>query len=126
MTYLGQAQERLTVSGYEVFDIMPLWSPDGTLILYSQHPVIQPSRIRLMSIRYEDRGQEGVNFEFGPLPISDVEYSSDGFWLTFEGEESDGNQDIYIMSAAGATRTRLTTDPGHDFDPAWRPIAPKK
>jgi hypothetical protein len=28
------------------------------------------------------------------------------------------------MTVTGGVRTRLTSDPSPDFDPAWRPIGP--
>jgi Tol biopolymer transport system component len=56
------------------------------------------------------------------LPVEHLDFSSDGFWVVFQGREVEGTTlDIYLMTAAGADRVRLTTDPGNDFDPAWRP-----
>lgn len=121
MTDTGQSQEQLTRSGYTFWDIHPVWSPDGTAVLYNQRFADNPSKIWLMSIRYENRGNEGVDVEAAPLPVQDVDYSEDGFWLAFEGEDGN-NRDIYLMTAAGASRSRLTTDPGNDFDPVWRPL----
>ena len=42
--------------------------------------------------------------------------------MVYEGVDDSDNTDIYYMTASGATRTRLTTDPEDDYDPAWRPI----
>lgn len=56
------------------------------------------------------------------LPVEDVDYSPDGFWLVYEGEESGQEKDIMIMTVTGSNRTRVTTDKGLDFDPVWRPI----
>jgi Tol biopolymer transport system component len=39
----------------------------------------------------------------------------------FEGKTSTETPDIYYATISGEERTRLTTDPGADFDPAWRP-----
>ena len=118
----GQSPEQITRSGYVFWDINPVWSPDGTSILYSQHRADTPYRVWLMAIRYENRGNEGVDVEANPLPVNNVVYSPDGFWLAFESEDAADNRDIYIMTAAGASRTQLTTDPANDFDPAWRPL----
>jgi Tol biopolymer transport system component len=74
-----------------------------------------------MKINYEELNLDPVRLNF-PLPIDDVEISPDGLWLVFEGSDSGGNRDIYFMTVAGSGRTRLTTDSGVDFDPAWRPI----
>ena len=40
----------------------------------------------------------------------------------FEGKSPDENRDIFIATTAGQMRTRVTTDPGIDFDPEWRPV----
>jgi len=121
MTDTGQSPEQITRSGYTYWDILPIWSPDGMAILYNQHASGNTTRMWLMSINYENRGGEGVDVDAAPLPVSDVDYSNDGFWLAFEGKDGD-NRDIYLMTVTGASRTQLTTDPGNDFDPAWRPL----
>ncbi len=56
-----------------------------------------------------------------PLPEENVHYSPDGAWVVFEGISADSNYDIFYATASGASRTRVTADPGVDFDPAWRP-----
>ena len=33
----------------------------------------------------------------------------------------DGNWEIYVMNADGSDQTRLTENPGHDWEPAWSP-----
>jgi hypothetical protein len=37
----------------------------------------------------------------------------------------DGNDEIYVMSADGAEQINLTSNPAHDFDPAWFPDGSK-
>ncbi|MFN2237555.1 MAG: hypothetical protein ACK2U1_25275, partial [Anaerolineales bacterium] len=60
--------------------------------------------------------------KLGIVGIENLRFSPDGFWMTCEGVDDRDNRDIYYMTTSGATRTRLTTDPDDDFDPAWRPI----
>jgi Tol biopolymer transport system component len=57
----------------------------------------------------------------GVLTIENVQFSSNGFWLAFEGGPG-GPSDIYYMTATGANLTQLTTNKKDDFDPVWRPI----
>jgi len=121
MTDTGESQEQVTQSGYSLWDMHPIWSPDGASILYDQHSPNTPLRVWLMSIRYEDRGGEGVDAGINPLPVQNVDYSEDGFWLAFEGEEEEYNRDVFLMTVVGASRTRLTSDPADDYDPVWRP-----
>jgi Tol biopolymer transport system component len=120
MTDTGQENVQLVRSGQALWDFLPAWSPDGKTIFFSQR-WRTPTRPWLMKISYEDLELDPVRLNF-PLPIEDVELSPDGLWLAFEGTDSGSNRDIYFMTVAGSGRTRLTTDPGADFDPAWRPI----
>lgn len=122
MTEFGQAQEQLVRSGTDFWDFLPTWSSDGMYILFSQRRANGPlKRTWLMSIRYEDRSMQGTEVKIGPLPVLDAMYSPDGFWIIYEGIEGE-NYDIFVSTVTGANRTRVTTDPGVDFDPAWRPI----
>lgn len=120
MTDTGQENVQLVRSGQSLWDFLPVWSPDGKIVFFNQR-WRNPTRPWLMKINYEDLELEPVRLNF-PLPIEDVEFSSDGLWLVFEGMDNGSNRDIYFMTVAGSGRTRLTTDPGVDFDPAWRPI----
>jgi Tol biopolymer transport system component len=117
----GQGQTQLSASGPDIWDRQPAWSPDASIILFSQRNVSVYSNYHLMRVRYEERNAAATRLNFGPLPIENVSFSPDGFWIIFEGEDVDENTDIFIMTADGGNRTRLTSDPGADFDPAWRP-----
>jgi eukaryotic-like serine/threonine-protein kinase len=119
----GQNAVQIARSGTQLWDYLPFWSPDGELIYFNQRnppPVLV--RPWLMNIRYEDRETNAPTRLDFPRPIEDVEFSSDGLWMIFEGMDSQGNRDIYLMTVTGGNRTRLTDDPGIDFDPAWRPL----
>ena len=123
MTDTGQNQFQMVRSGQQLWDYSPVWSLDGEYIIFSQRQVNVASLPWLMQIRYEDRDEQVASrLRLGVLGIENLHYSADGFWMVFEGVDERDNQDIYYMTASGATRTRLTTDPEDDFDPAWRPI----
>ncbi len=122
MTDTGKGQTQLVYSGGEYYDLYPAWAPDGKSILFSQRS-IGPSTIWLMQFVMEERElDDGSRLNIGPTPIENVEFSPDGFWLIFE-TLADNNRDIYMMTLDGGTVTRLTMDPGADFDPAWRPVS---
>lgn len=114
---------QLVQSGSTLLDALPTWSPDGQFILFNQTNFKGTAPYKLMSIRYEDRAsRQAVPINIEPLPVVDVHISPDGQWLAFESwPEEPFNQDIYITTISGASRTRLTTDPGLDIDPVWRP-----
>ncbi|GAB4486184.1 MAG: hypothetical protein Fur0016_05830 [Anaerolineales bacterium] len=121
--YSPKPNELLAQTGNNTNDFLPVWTRDGQFILFSQTNFEGTVPAWLMSIRYEDRQtKQAVRLPIEPLPIVDVNISPDGFWMVFESWPDSLNHDIYISTLTGANRTRLTTDPGFDFDPAWRPI----
>jgi serine/threonine protein kinase len=124
MTDTGQNQEQVVRSGQTYWDFSPAWSRDGQYILFNQRRVNTGSLPWMMQIRYEDREtQSASRLQLGVVGIENLHFSADGFWMVCEGVNEVDNRDIYYMTASGATRTRLTTDPDDDFDPAWRPIS---
>jgi eukaryotic-like serine/threonine-protein kinase len=122
----AKPNDQLVQSGDAFSDFLPAWTPDGQFVVFSQSRNNSQAPAWVMSMRYEERDTRlAVRLPIEPLPIVDVAFSPDGFWMAFESwPDKDGNQDIYISGITGANRTRLTTDPGYDFDPAWRPFLP--
>jgi Tol biopolymer transport system component len=119
----GANQKQIVRSGVSFSDYLPTWSPDGSLILFNQRCATKFCFPYLLSISGTDRTKEqGAFVQLGVISIEDVEYSPDGFRLVYEGESGDQNNDILYMTVTGANNTRITTDPGLDFDPTWRPF----
>ncbi|MCX6067625.1 MAG: protein kinase [Chloroflexi bacterium] len=114
---------QLVQSGNTVMDYLPVWSPDGEYVVFNETTFDGTAPYVLMSMRYEDRAsKQAVRINIQPLPVVDVSFSPDGQWIVFESWPDDPiNKDIYLTSLTGSNRTRLTTDPGDDFDPVWRP-----
>jgi Tol biopolymer transport system component len=106
-------------------DTLPTWTPDGQSVVFSETSADGTAPYSLWSMRYEDRASKtAVRVPIEPLPVVDVSFSPDGYWMAFESwPDVKANQDIFITTATGANRTRLTTDPGYDFDPVWRPTS---
>jgi eukaryotic-like serine/threonine-protein kinase len=118
----GTGQTQIVRSGTTFTDYLPTWSKDGQLILFNQRCAKIFCLPYLMRVSGTDRSDQlGARLKFDVQSIEDVEYSPDGFWFTYEGDESGDNKDIYYMTVTGANRIRLTNDNGLDFDPAWRP-----
>ena len=123
MTDIGQNPEQVVRSGQTYWDFYPVWSPDAQYILFNQRQINTGALPWMMQIRYEDREtQTASRLKLGIIGVENLNFSQDGFWMTCEGVDDRDNRDIYYMTTSGATRTRLTTDPDDDFDPAWRPI----
>jgi len=120
MTDQGANQKQLVQSGFEKVDSMPIWSPDGQVIYFSQTDAGASNPSWLMKIAYVDRENMTAVRVDAPPPIVDVDFSPDGTLFVYEGS-AESNRDIYLMSARGGNVTRLTNDPGNDFDPVWRP-----
>lgn len=119
----GTDQKQIVRSGTQYTDYLPTWSRDSQLILFNQRCAVTFCFPYLMRISATDRSvEQATELQFAAISIEDVDYSPDGFWLVYEGEELDENKDIYYMTVTGANRTRLTTDGGLDFDPVWRPL----
>jgi eukaryotic-like serine/threonine-protein kinase len=120
----GLFHTQFTVSG-NVNNLGPEWSSDGQVIYYSQTSM-DVSVPWLMGQRYEDRK---TNKEFripsknavSPGPVAEVNPSPDNNWLAYLSFPDGKNFDIYVMKTNGTSPLRLTTDPGMDFSPAWRP-----
>jgi serine/threonine protein kinase/Tol biopolymer transport system component len=122
MNFDGKNQKQIVRSGVAFSDYLPTWSPDGELILFNQRCATTFCFPYLMSISATDRSvEQGTRVQLNVISVENVEYSADGFWLLYEGEEAGENNDILYMTVSGANRVRVTTDKGLDFDPAWRP-----
>jgi serine/threonine protein kinase len=123
MTETGADQKQIIRSGSDYSDYLPTWTPDGVYIVFNQRRSSVVSLPYLMSFIPQDTAsQQGTRLSFNPLPIEDVDYSPDGLWIVYEGQEKNQNTDIIYVGIDGKKRVRLTTDPGLDFDPVWRPV----
>jgi eukaryotic-like serine/threonine-protein kinase len=118
----GHGEQQIVHSGQQYWDYQPIWSPDGTTITYVERRANAPVLPWAMTIPYENRDITGGNqIQIKPLPVENIHYSPDGNWFVFEGKGPNNNLDIFYSTTTGTERTRLTTDPAFDFDPAWRP-----
>ena len=119
----GQDPEPLVRAGDQFSTVHPEWSPDGTVLLFTQVPAQKFGFPRLATLNMDSTPPEIVNVNMNLLSINNVDYSSNGVWLAFEYNGERGT-DIYYSTATGAGSTPIAADPADDFDPAWRPIQP--
>ncbi len=125
VTDAGQGPQQIVFSGEKFWDYQPLFSPDGKQVLFSERNAGGPLYpfLREMFISYEERGGRAPAIQINQLlqPVENVHFSPDGQWYVFQIPNSKYITDIYYVNVDGQDWTRLTTDPGSDFDPAWRP-----
>ncbi|NPV77251.1 MAG: protein kinase [Anaerolineae bacterium] len=95
---------------------MPAWSPTGEFITFVQG-TDQPW---LASRQYNNPAAPEIKL-LDLRALWNPQYSWDNFWFAFEYVQ-DSNLDIYRMTINGGSLTRLTTETGADFNPAWQPI----
>jgi TolB protein len=100
----------------------PSWSPDGRLLVhecgsYDPHGIctVQPDGKRKRKRRLSTRGRRP---RFSPDGRHIVYYVSAG---KTSSRGPGATSDVYVMSADGTQRRRLTRSRGHDFDPDWQP-----
>jgi YD repeat-containing protein len=97
----------------------PDYSPDGRKIVFASN------RSGGFGIWVCD--SDGTNLaqliDYGPYLTGTPRWSPDGRWITFDSRSNDagseGNADIYLISAEGGQPRRLTSDPAEDVAPSW-------
>ncbi len=103
-------------------EMHPDWSHDGKTIVFERKIGGIP---RLVAQAFDARGGGGVRIcPEGPLatqPMSTPKWSPDDRWLVFETWPDGVNHEIGVMTSSCTNYGLLTSDPGLDFDPAWRP-----
>lgn len=96
------------------------FSPDGKRLAYSRGGrVANVWRVPILSDRpaiWADAKQ--VTSEHAYIEFVDV--SPDGTLLAVSSDRR-GNQDLWLLPAAGGEMTQLTTDPTPDWEPRWSP-----
>jgi len=126
MSDTGQFQTQFS-RGEGVVNSYPTWSVDGQVIYYSQSST-DVALLYLVGMRYEDRKslkefRIPAKQDVAQGPVAQPRFSPDGTLIAYEGWP-DGNHDIYSMKSNGTNWQRLTTDPGMDTNPVWRPVPP--
>jgi TolB protein len=87
----------------------PEWSPDGAKLLF------EAVEGGIFSVGADGSGLVEIASDgHGPM------WSPDGTRIVFFAEV-DGNVDVFVMTADGSNRSRVTSDPAEDVSPAWAP-----
>jgi len=101
------------------FDGNPVWSPDGTMILFqSDRPGVKNTNVFVMNAAGSDQ-RALTDFSEGAGP---ARWAPDGRQIVFSGGVG-GGQAIFVMPVSGGTPHQLTQPNrnGGGFEPSWSP-----
>ncbi len=118
----GQAKE--FSRGSEFAYNQPRYSPDGDFLMYKKSvPNSSSSQPELVGSTMEDRGLKEATIATSQNigTMNEADYSPDGKWIVFESWPFSVH-DIFIMSANGSNKTKVTEGGSYNFDAAWRPF----
>jgi len=98
------------------------WSPDGSEIAFTLNkPQPNQSDVEVYRCRLADKSLTKVAGTEKKLSHEEYpSWSPDGKQIVFTSTR-DGNQEVYVVPAAGGDWSRLTSDPALDAHPAWSP-----
>ena len=94
----------------------PSWSPDGSMV-----SVVSSDGLYIVDLANPISARQIVLDSGLSAAIGRASWSPDGDQLVFATIDRDENADIYVVGTDGSDLTRLTTDPGDDYQPAWSP-----
>jgi Tol biopolymer transport system component len=112
----GSRKRHLTSTAH-VDEIDPAWSPDGKEIAFA---VEKPKAMQgIWAIGVDGKGSRRITNGDDTQPS----WSPDGSQIAFtRSSGTPGEEQIYVVPAAGGTPTDLTNDPSAGYiDPAWSP-----
>ena len=115
----GAADEPVRLSaGQEIHSVSA--ASDGRMLAYSVFR--QSTNIWTLAVTPAQprRLSEATRLTSGRQIIEGIDLSSDGQWLAFDANRS-GQQDIYVVPAAGGEPELVVATPQDDFHPAWSP-----
>lgn len=98
------------------------WSPNGNKIIYTAQDYSSGSLLSyIYTANKNGKNVNNINPEYFSLPINSyASYSPDNSKIVFEGEDSLGNHNIYIMDANSANPMQLTTN-NKSYEPRFSP-----
>jgi serine/threonine protein kinase/Tol biopolymer transport system component len=102
-------------------NLHPNWSPDMKLVLFTQL-LAKVGIPQLVIAPFDGSTYQEYRMIKDQSPRRDARFSTDGYWVVYEGWPTGNNHDIFITTINGGERQSLASDPAQDFDPAWKPV----
>ncbi|KAB2959837.1 MAG: peptidase S41 [Thermoanaerobaculia bacterium] len=110
----GKSAPEALTSGLAAMLYAPAWAPDGARIAFSD----KDGKVYVVSVADKKR-LEIADDEYGR--VLDYSWSPDGAWLAFSLAEENGNNALWIWSAADGQKRKVTATPFSEYFPAWDP-----
>jgi TolB protein len=115
----GRGLHRLTPWETEHQISGPVFSPDGTMILFRLKPQGQDFGGDYFTVTRDGRSRRRLT-HFGPAHTTgSATWSPDGSMIVFADAGMGGNDDLYVMRADGTRVTRLTRTPQWESAATW-------
>ncbi len=101
------------------YSAYPVWSPNGTKILFASP---RDGAFTDIYVMYAD-GSGVVRLTHSPGGVlnEDFDWSPDGTKIAFRTNRDSGNPEIYVMNADGSNPTRIAPNVWDEYGPAWHP-----
>ena len=106
------------ITGENQFDQSPVWSPDGTQILFSTSRGPERGVFKLFVMNAD--GTNLRQLTTGPGTDIGARWSSDGHRIAFSSI-LDGDREVFVMNADGTDIRQLTDNDGNNSGPVWSP-----
>jgi Tol biopolymer transport system component len=113
--------QKRPVAGTTESDANPAWSPDGSRIAFERSTL---ARTGIWTIGADGQVETQLTSQWanpGQARDSGPDWSPNGSRIAFRAQAQGENGDIHVMDADGRNRTRLTSDPLDEGDPAFSP-----
>ncbi len=94
------------------------WSPNGKQLAFAALDSTADIPNKDIFVINTDGSGTIVNLTNHPADDTHPAWSPDGSRIAYQSERN-GNTDVYVMQANGASQTRLTDNPSFDGMPAW-------
>lgn len=116
--------ELTRITNSKAYDFKPIWSPDGTRILYRSRTRGGRNSWNPKFDVYVCNADGTGHVRLGEAYLYDPVWSPDGEKVLFISKK-DGNEEIYVANADGSGIFRLTNNKEDDDSPSWSPDGSK-